>query len=180
MKNHGFTLIELMISIGIIGILVAASVFSYGNIRDRAQGNKVAADFQQIKLGWEIWKSSSNAVYPREVGGDNPDVPCYPEPAMDQTVVQPFLGDIHRDPWNIRYDYDNDGDSFTGAGSLERGVNVALHWCPGNGARYLKLAPFIDSTLDGGDGNTTGKVRWFTNPNISGGIYFLIAVNENS
>lgn len=180
MKNHGFTLIELLVVIGIISMLATVSTIGYGRISAKAKANKVATDFQQIKLGWEIRKNSSNATYPSEVGGSNTDVPCFTEPAVDQTVVQSFLGDTYRDPWGIRYNYDNDGDSFVGAGAINRGVNIALHWCAGNGERYIRIAPFIDDTLDRGDGASIGKVRWDTNPAANGGIYYLIAVNQSS
>lgn len=180
MKNYGFTLIEILIVVGIISLLTVMSTVGYGKIQDRARGNKVATDFQQIKLGWEIWKNSNNILLPREVGGNNPDVTCFTEPAIDQTVVQPLLGDTYRDPWGVRYDYDNDGDTFVGAGTIDRGVNIALHWCAGNGSRYINMAPFIDATLDNKDGNTAGRVRWNTDPAADGGIYFLIAVNESS
>ncbi|MDA1317315.1 MAG: prepilin-type N-terminal cleavage/methylation domain-containing protein [bacterium] len=180
MKNYGFTLIELLVVIGIISLLASMSVVGYGRIRGKANASKVATDFQQIKLGWELWKNSSNAIYPREGASTNPDITCFTEPSIEQTVVQSFLGDVYRDPWGVRYSYDNDGDTFSGAGAIDRGVNIALHWCAGNGSRYIDMATFIDQTIDGGDGASAGKVRWNTNAGANGGIYYLIAVNEAS
>jgi prepilin-type N-terminal cleavage/methylation domain-containing protein len=184
MNKNGYTLVELMISIGIIGILISISTLSYGNIRARAQANKVATDFQQIRLGWELWKNTNNAAWPEEGDTTNPDIICDPdpftEPSIDQTVVQTYLGDVYQDPWGIRYSYDNDQDTFTTGGDADSGVNIAMQWCAGNGELYIRLAPIIDQTIDGGDGETAGKVRWTTNPSVNGGVYFLLAANETS
>jgi len=180
MRNVGFTLIELLVVVTIIGMLASISVLGYGKIKDRARAGKVAADFQQIKLGWTLWKNASNAPYPNELAGNNPDIACFSEPSIDQTVVQPYLEDIYRGPWEVRYSYDNDGDTYNGSGSREKGVNIILRWCAGDGAQYINIAPFIDETLDGGDGSSAGKVRWFTNPAANGGIIYMLAVNENS
>ena len=184
MKNHGFTLVELMISVGIIGILMAASVFSYGNIRNRANASKVAADLQQIKLGWKVWKSTTDAVYPREnlFPTQNPDYTCFPEPAISQTNVQLYLEDIYRDPWGRQYTYDNEGDTAIPGGGAGLGVNIVIRWCAGEGQRYLEIAPRINAIIDG-DGDVAGRLnglfKWTDNPNVIGGLVFNISSNEN-
>ncbi len=56
-KNSGFTLIELMIVVTIIGILAAASIFSFMHARDRARVGACVASLGGIKTAMEIYHS---------------------------------------------------------------------------------------------------------------------------
>ncbi|PJC34113.1 hypothetical protein CO051_00395 [Candidatus Roizmanbacteria bacterium CG_4_9_14_0_2_um_filter_39_13] len=173
-NRFGFTLFEMIVVIAIIGILSTMGFATYTNVKKNTRASRIAVDFQQMKLGWELWRNASNLSYPDESAGTNPDVTCFTEPSIDQTVVQPYLGDIYRDPWGVRYSYDNDGDNFADGGDIDAGVNIVMRWCAGNGARYIKFAPSIDQTIDGGDGASAGKVRWTTDPEEDGGIIYAL------
>ena len=50
-RQRGFTLIELMIVVAIIGMLVAIAVPQYGNYTSRAQPSGSVSDLNVYKLG---------------------------------------------------------------------------------------------------------------------------------
>lgn len=117
----------------------------------------------------------------------------------------PYLPQEPLDPWGRRYSYDQDHyvdcvvacENFPydpNSGDALRkhaGVNIQLQWCTteigcfGNSVRYLRIAPFIDALIDGGDldgsGFDDGLFRW-DNPTMEayvdpliGGYSFLLS-----
>lgn len=177
MSKLGFTLIEVLIVIGIIAILASISTISYGNIQARAQGNKIASDMQKIELAWQLWKNATNSAWPDENlygTGTHPDLPCEGDPGVSETPASTYLGNKYTDPWGIEYSYDNDLDVYPTNGRAA-GVNILTSWCAGGGTRYIKIARFVDESIDGGDGSDTGKIRWNTNPNAIGAIIYMLA-----
>lgn len=68
--RRGFTIVELLIVIVVIGILAAISVVAYTGIQDRARDSQRISDIQTIVKALEIYKTN-NGVYPDEVGTTN-------------------------------------------------------------------------------------------------------------
>ena len=110
-KRGGFTLIELMIVVAIIGILAAIAVGLYQNIQARARTAKVQADLRTIASALIEYASGCEAL-PGQPG----DV-CAPGGAgMGALVIQqtntltgqpiaPFLGAVPAPPpgWGAAY-----------------------------------------------------------------------------
>lgn len=61
---QGFTLVELMIVIVILGILVAVAVPAFSGIRDRAREATVKSIGHTVQLATESFASSNDGVYP--------------------------------------------------------------------------------------------------------------------
>ncbi|MFZ2835990.1 MAG: prepilin-type N-terminal cleavage/methylation domain-containing protein [Candidatus Saccharimonadales bacterium] len=69
-KQTGFTIVELLIVIVIIGILAAITIVAYNGIQGRARDTQRAQDMQTIVKALELYKAT-NGVYPAAVGTAN-------------------------------------------------------------------------------------------------------------
>ncbi|MEK7465164.1 MAG: type II secretion system protein [Patescibacteria group bacterium] len=59
-KNSGFTLIEMLVVVAIIGLLSSVVLVGIGPARSRARDARRIADIRQIQNGLEAYHSSSN------------------------------------------------------------------------------------------------------------------------
>lgn len=110
--RKGFTLIELMIVVLIIGILAAVAVPKYMDITKKAQAARVISDFRTILVAVEMCLSDTGEYPPDYYPGGVP------------YALRPYLADgftFNLNPsMNVKYDWDNwviDGrpkHSFTG------------------------------------------------------------------
>ena len=57
-KQHGFTIVELLIVIVVIGILAAISIAAYTGVQGRAQDARRVQDLQSIAKALELYKIS--------------------------------------------------------------------------------------------------------------------------
>lgn len=62
-KLLGFTLIEILIAVAIIGILTAIGIVSYSSVNRRARDAKRTGDIEQIRSALEMYRSD-NGFYP--------------------------------------------------------------------------------------------------------------------
>lgn len=64
-QQRGFTIVELLIVIVVIGILAAITIVSYNGVASRAQDTQRASDLESIKEALEIYKfQDENNSYP--------------------------------------------------------------------------------------------------------------------
>ncbi|MCX6794109.1 MAG: type II secretion system protein [Candidatus Gottesmanbacteria bacterium] len=67
-KNRGFTLMELLIVIAIIGILVSVSVVSYSSAQKKGRDARRHTDLKAMQNAWEQYYADNNANYPATCG----------------------------------------------------------------------------------------------------------------
>jgi len=63
----GFTLLEILVVVTIIGLLAAVGVVSYGSLLKGSRESRRKADLEQIRAALEIYKSA-NGAYPTTAG----------------------------------------------------------------------------------------------------------------
>lgn len=68
-KKLAFTLFELLVSISIIGILVAIASTSYGATQKKARDSRRTEDMNAIQKAAEIYYSQNNSAYPLNSSG---------------------------------------------------------------------------------------------------------------
>ncbi len=71
-KNRGFTLIELMVSIAIIGILAAVAITSFFNYREKAKLGVIASDLRTFGISFEAY-NLAEGCYPPDSHDDAPN-----------------------------------------------------------------------------------------------------------
>lgn len=63
-KKRGFTLFELLVSISIIGIMVALAMVSYSSAQKKARDARRKEDIKSVQTAAEQYYSMANYVYP--------------------------------------------------------------------------------------------------------------------
>jgi len=57
-KQKGFTIVELLIVIVVIGILAAITIVAYNGIQDRSKFTRARSDFNAMQKGLEMYKAN--------------------------------------------------------------------------------------------------------------------------
>jgi len=88
MNRKGFTLIEMLIVVAIVGLLASVVVLGIGNARERARDAKRAGDIRQIQNAAESYYAGGNNQYPNVLS----DMPGAPEfgPTADAYGWEPI------------------------------------------------------------------------------------------
>jgi general secretion pathway protein G len=140
----GFSLMELMLVIALVGILTAVALPSYKTYADRTKVSRVVADFGNIELAIAKYRLSNND-------------------AMPPTLAAIGMGNL-LDPWNQPYRY-LPFDATTNRGQMRKDRNLVpinsdydLYSIGEDGASVppLTARPSRDDVVRASDGHFIG------------------------
>ena len=94
--KNGFTIIELLVTIAVIGILVTITVVSYNGIQQRSRDSERGSDITQIKVAIDKYHAEQSGYPDACSGGDNTDCPA----SSLASILSPYLSAIPHDPRN--------------------------------------------------------------------------------
>lgn len=101
-KTEGFTLIELMIVVAIIGILAAIAFPAYQSYVEKTRRGQAQADLLELVQFME--RRYSNRFDYRKTGGGNPDLPFNTSPRAGNPVAYniTFSSAVTRDRYTLK------------------------------------------------------------------------------
>ena len=68
MKNKGFTMIELLAAVVVLGILSVIAIASVTSLKDKAKAEDEEVYKKSLKMAAETYLQSNKSQYPRTVG----------------------------------------------------------------------------------------------------------------
>lgn len=100
-KHGGFTLLELLIVIGLIGILIAIATTSYGTIQKKSRDSRRMSDLKAIQNAFEQYYADKNSVYPESVADITGSTTYFPNGLpLDPKNDDPYLYTVTYDAVN--------------------------------------------------------------------------------
>ena len=102
--EQGFTLVELMVVIVIIGLLATVVMINVLPSQDRAMATKARADIATLEQAMEMYRLD-NLSYP--AGGDGLNALVSPPPGAQPGRYRPggYITSLPKDPWGRPYQF---------------------------------------------------------------------------
>ncbi|GAB5414792.1 MAG: type II secretion system major pseudopilin GspG [Congregibacter sp.] len=110
-RNSGFSLVEILVVLVIMGLLISIVAPTVLNQADGARVQKAQADFKAIETALKIYRLD-NYVYPTtEQGLQALVTPSQLEPEPRNFKQGGYLGEVPLDPWGRPYLYLSPGEN---------------------------------------------------------------------
>jgi prepilin-type N-terminal cleavage/methylation domain-containing protein len=116
-RKHGFTIIELLVALAIVGILVAIAVWNYHTSIQRARQKRTMADMRSIATAWEGRATDVKSYNAAAAGFTMPAAPItFGE--MNTLLVPTYIKVLPRiDGWGHPFDFAADQAVGSGTGA---------------------------------------------------------------
>lgn len=102
-KHKGFTLVELLVTMGIIAVLTGMAVFNFNQSRMRARDVQRKSDLGQMVKALEMYKND-NRSFPENPSYPVPDETVMQQALLDGEYIQAYFVDPKGSDWqNYRY-----------------------------------------------------------------------------
>lgn len=135
-KQKGFTIVELLIVIVVIGILAAITIVSYRGVQNRAYDSSVQADFNMLMNRFEIFKVD-NSKYPTTTMGVT---------GLSVKVAKGAYATSPTTPTNLTACYSDDGSEIALAALSKSGRAFYFYTAEGLETKVLAGAWEADAT----------------------------------
>jgi len=106
-KNHGFTLLEIMLVVMIIALLAGSAIYLMGGNLGVAQDVRVKADIQAIDMQLKLYQSMNGFLPTTEQGLQA--LVTRPDTDPKPTQWRQLMPKVPPDPWYTPYIYENPG-----------------------------------------------------------------------
>jgi general secretion pathway protein G len=106
-RNKGFTLLEIVIVLGIIGIIMGGSIAMLGKLGDGAKIQRVEGDFNNIKSAISSYKMLASTAPTTQQGLEALFVKPSSAPVPKRWASAGK--EVPKDPWGVPYRYRNPG-----------------------------------------------------------------------
>jgi prepilin-type N-terminal cleavage/methylation domain-containing protein len=177
MPKRGFTVIELMVVVAVIGLLGIMAVLAINGYRPRAFAAKMGADFRNLKTAATTWQAATGSDFRNDSTagyGDGPAVcgSVTGNPGLSTTFFNSVASEKSGVALNQRafnpinggeYHYDND----VGCNPIpfkNDGVNIISYFCTEDVSMGRQVAAILDRNFDRGDGDSAGQILWLDEP----------------
>jgi len=137
-ENAGFTLVELMVVIGIIAIIAAIAIPAFASFGERARLRRIASNLETFGDAFELY-TMDNGCYPPDSHDDPPNNLQNGYQTEDYLPIQTWVEAPH---WGGFYNWEGP-DSYAYAG-------ISLFGTTADDSVMIKL----DKMMDDGDLNT--------------------------
>ena len=167
--SQGFTIVELLIVIVVIGILAAITIVAYNGVTAKAQATRIVSVYNAVDKAmrlaatdqdWSTWPNDGGgALIPEDPSNDNLDMRA----VARSSPLSPYLTEeVFPSQYIVRYD--NDGDEHIDCGPDHGGASLYVS----GGKISPAIAEAVNKMIDHDDDLTCGKISYL--PNAAGNM----------